>query len=162
MATRVTVEVKGLRELGERMRALSRDVATKTLKSAATAGANKIRDKARQIAVSKGLVDSGDMVKAIGVKRDRRGSRAGVEYRAIGVWSLRGRRKAKAAKGAKWRGGAAGEAATPDYYWKFAELGTVKQRPQPYLRPALAQAGDAAVEAIKQRLKARIDRAGQR
>jgi len=157
----VTVKVEGLSQLGAAMRSLSQDMATKVLKSAATAGANKIRDEARRIATSKGLIRTGDMVKAIGVKRDRRGSRPGLEYRAIGVWSLRGRAKAKVAKGAKWRGGPAGEDATPDYYWKFAELGTVKQRPQPYLRPALAAAHDAAVDAIKKRLKARLDKAGR-
>ena len=39
------------------------------------------------------------------------------------------------------------------YYGGFVELGTRYQTPQPYLRPAMFDAGDAAIDAMAKRLQ---------
>lgn len=157
----VTTRVEGLAELGARMRALSQDMATKVLKSAATAGANKIRDEARRIARAKGLVKTGAMVKAISVRRDKRASRAGYEVRGVSVWQEVGGRYANTRfNRRKMRVGKQFMVDAPEFYWKFHELGTVKMAARPFIRPALMSGREAAVEAIKRRLKARLDKAG--
>ncbi|MBP8101801.1 MAG: hypothetical protein KDG56_14715 [Ottowia sp.] len=47
------------------------------------------------------------------------------------------------------------------WYWRFVEFGTVKMSAKPFLRPAFEGKKMEAVDAIKQRLAERVERAAQ-
>lgn len=161
---KTSYEVKGLRELGEAMRSLSDDINRKISRAATNAAATVVRKAAQQNVVSLGLVDTGNMKAAIRTVRARR-TRLTSEHQ-VGVRSGAGLRsgdikggKTSDVKAAKSGRGALGKDA---FYWRFLELGTVKRPGTPFMQPALAQNKEKAIQAMKDRIKARIDKANKR
>lgn len=146
MATRV--EIKGLRELGEAMKALGNDVGLKIARSATNAGAQVIKRRAKELApvapepykIEGVLVQPGNIGKNIVVKRLKRGQ---TQLTSEHVVTVRG----KAKYGYASRVGA------------LQEFGTVKQSAQPFMRPAFEQEKGFAVQKIRETLKRRIDKA---
>lgn len=137
--------VSGLRELGEALRGLSQDMALKASRQAVAAGASVVRKAARQAAPK----DTGNLEKAIVMKR-KRFTNITEEYNvAIRVGKRQDIKNAKAGKGALGKDA---------FYARFLEFGTVKMSPRPFLGPALEANVNQATEAMKKRLAARIER----
>lgn len=144
MANGVSVKVEGLRELGERMRGLSEQVNNRIARAATAAGAVVIRNAAQ----AKVPVDTGNLKKNIIVKRLPKGESSLTSEHIVTV------RQGKLTKKQKDKG------LEDAYYGKFVEYGTAKMPARPYLRPAFDQNKEKAVEAIKDRIKKRIEKAG--
>jgi HK97 gp10 family phage protein len=148
----VKIDLKGFKELGERLKAFGPEVAKNGLRSADFAGARVIRDAAkRTVPVKSGLLKA-----QIYAARRRTAEH-------IAKYSIRVKAKAKVSKIArskrtrKYR-----EVAGPNVYGRFIEFGTSKMRPQPFLRPAFLSNVDNAIEAIRGGLGKAIDRAAKK
>lgn len=144
MASSVTVRVDGLRELGDRMKSLSKDVNNRIGRAATAAGAVVIRNAAQ----AKVPVDTGNLKKNIIVKRLPKGESPLTSEHIVTV------RKGKLT--AKQKGSGLKDA----FYGSFVEFGTAKMPARPYLRPAFDQNKERAVEAIKDRIDKRLKKAG--
>jgi HK97 gp10 family phage protein len=148
MMAKQTVRIEGLRQLGDALRELGDDVAKKVAVAATGAGARVIRDLARQKApvapqdyvVEGQPVPRGNLPKQIVTKQVPKSQRKLTSEHVVAV---RGKRK----HGYASRVGA------------LQEFGTVKQSPQPFMRPAFEQGKDKALQAITDRLRARVDKA---
>lgn len=148
MTVATRVEIKGLRELGEAMKALGNDVGLKIARSATNAGAQVIKRRAKELApvapepytIEGVIVQPGNIGKNIVVKRLKRGQ---TQLTSEHVVTVRG----KAKYGYASRVGA------------LQEFGTVKQSAQPFMRPAFEQEKGFAVQKIRETLKRRIDKA---
>lgn len=147
MATTSSIQISGLQDLGRRMKALSVDMQNKVTRAATAAGAGVVRKAAR----AKAPRDTGNLAAALVMKRVRQSSLT-QEY----VVAVR-KGKTRDVKAAKKGAGKLGQDA---YYGGFVEFGTVKMPARPFLRPALAESVEPATEAIKKRLKARLDKVG--
>lgn len=144
MPVSVTVEVKGLQQLGERLRLMQTNVSLKIAKKAVNAGAQIIKKQAVANApqwpvahkLEGVIVPPGNLKKNIVVKKIK--SPLVVEY----IVTVRGKRKdAFAAR-----------------YGRLVEYGTVKMAAEPYLRPAFESRKSDAVAAIAATLKEGIDK----
>lgn len=142
-----TVQIKGLRELGERMRSLSADMAGKVARQATAAGAGVTRKNIRARAPK----DTGNLQAAIVMKRVRE-TNLTEEYI---VAPRKGKRRDVTA--AKKGEGKLGKDA---YYAHMVEFGTVKMAAQPFIRPGFDESVQPATEAIAKRLKQRLDKVG--
>lgn len=130
------------------MRALGEDMSRKVAVAATGAGARVIRDLAKQKApvaaedyvVEGQPVERGNLPKQIVSKQVPKSQR---QLTSEHVVAVRGKRK----HGYASRIGA------------LQEFGTVKQAPQPFMRPAFDEGKDKALQAITDRLRARIAKA---
>lgn len=144
MVNSVSVKVDGLRELGERMKGLKEDVNNRIARAATAAGAVVIRNAAQQ----KVPVDTGNLKKNIIVKRLPKGESSLTSEHIVTV------RQGKLTKKQKDKG------LQDAYYGKFVEYGTAKMPARPYMRPAFDQNKENAVQAIKDRIEKRLNKAG--
>lgn len=152
MATTVRVEVKGLRELGQALALLDKDIQKRVARAATNAGAQVIKKLAAQKApVSQPEVTPnvppGYLRDSIIVRRQRRPDRRLTSQHAVTV-------RHKGAKVLK-------DATNPYQVGIFNEFGTVKMSPQPFMRPSFDQGKEAALQAITKRLQQRIDKANK-
>ncbi len=144
----VTIKVEGLKELGQMFERLSDDMQKKVARSATNAAAQVVK----KIAIRKAPVSDpsvtpnippGNLKKNIIVKRSRlRNSNLTSEHRVT------------------VRGKAAG-VISPYRVGVFQEYGTVQHGPQPFMRPAIDQGASQAIEAMKKKIKERIDKANR-
>ena len=167
-------EVKGLRELGNILRELPKNIGRNVLRSAVSSGAAVIRDEAKHRAP----VDTGEMQKDIMIKR----SRDCTDQKAIYAVYVRSGKKSRLA--GKKRG-----VDRDSFYWRFIEFGHFSRPPdggnllrhtdrgdvnnsalasqvqtgavrwiaaKPFMRPAFETKKEAAVEAIADKLRTRI------
>ena len=145
----VTIKVEGLKELGQKFAQLSDDMQKKVARSATNAAAQVVK----KIAIRKAPVSPpevtpaippGHLKKNIIVKRSRlRNSNLTSEHRV----TVRGRSK---------EGGI-----SPYRVGVFQEYGTVQHGPQAFMRPAIDQGTSQAIEAMKKKIKERIDKANR-
>ncbi len=139
---KITVEIKGLRQLGEAMRTLSADVSKKVARAGTAAAAQVIRKSA----ISKAPVETGNLRKNIILKRLPASETRLTSEHIVTV--RRGVTKKQKQAGLN----------SADYA-RFLEHGTVHMPAQPFLRPAFDQNKGQAVVAMASRIKARIDKA---
>lgn len=137
MANTVTIEVKGLRELGVALKELGDEMHLKIARAATRKASILIRDNARSLAP----VKTGELREGIQVRRLKRESYPGFEVWAVGVFKY-SRQKQR----------------HDPYYWKFVEFGTVKMSAQPFLRPGYDGEKTEAVEVMRNEIAAGIDR----
>jgi len=142
----VTIEVKGLRELGERLRFLKTDVALKAARSATGAAANVVKKAAIQNVQTSPSVDEGDLVRNVIAKRMPKGQTTLTSEHIV---TVRGRGK-KSSKG--FKNGAP--------HAHYVEFGTRFMDEEPFLEPALKRNIQKATDAMAKRLEARIIKAG--
>lgn len=129
-----TVQVQGLRELGEALRQLPQRIGRNVLRGSVGAGARRIRDKARENAprstgpVSEGHPAPGTLKHSIIIKQipERSGPLAQTFY----VYVRSGKKYARQGKG--------GRLSQDAYYWKFLEFGTKAHVVRPTKKKALA------------------------
>jgi len=142
----LSVHIRGAKELEHVLKQLPTHIAERVLKNAVRAGANVIRDEAKQLApvsseshrnwkgrtVPRGILRAS--IKTMFVKH----SKSSVAF-AVGL-----SRKS-------W-----------GFYGRFLEFGTSKMKPSPWLRPAFDAKGREALDAIGKALGRGIERAAKR
>jgi HK97 gp10 family phage protein len=152
MASVVTVEVKGLRELGERLKALGLDFkeGSRIARATTNAGAQVIKKLAIQKAPASPPQDTPavppNYLKSNIIVRYVRKSRLSSEHKV----TIRSKGKGVLSEEIS---------ANPYAIGVYQEFGTVHHGPQPFMRPAFDQGKTAAVEAMKKRLTLRIEKA---
>ena len=117
----MSVEIKGLKEIIDKLNTLPPKLENKVVRSAVRKGTNKLRDSARD----KVAVDTENLKKSI----------VTMGYRESGKIAFKvavRRRKAKSAKS--------------PYYAHFVEFGTSKMPAQPYMRPALDESEEEVLQ----------------
>lgn len=159
MAT--TIKVEGLKELGERMQNLSRDINKRVATAATASAARVVRNATKANIDALQLVDTGNMRAAVAVQKSKR-TQLTSEHR-VGVKSGGGYRAGDIAGGktsdVKAAKSGAGRLGVDAYYWRFLEFGTVKRPASPFLRPGFENNKNKAVEEMKKVLERRIKKA---
>lgn len=179
MSNSISVDVQGLSELDDALAELGNAVAGQLLYAALMAGAKPIQDTAQSLApvsdkphyrykkskvqkqtkTGNKVVDRYNKLKAI------RAAQSTTERELVQSGNLRKSISRKRLKGKKWAdltsGGAfVGVSWTGDaFYGRFVEFGTKNMAAKPFLRPAFIQRQNDALDIIKQRLAANIERA---
>lgn len=157
------IKLDGLKELGVAMQKLSEDMQKKIARSATSAAATIVRKSTQQNIRARGLVDTGNLLKAVSVQRSRK-TRLTSEHR-VGVRSGGGYRNGDISGGktsdVKTAKQGKGKLGVDAFYWSFLEFGTVKRGPTPFLAPALEQNKVPAAEAMAAKIKARIEKANK-
>lgn len=179
MASSVSVKVDGLRDLGERMKGLTEQMNNRIARAATAAGAVVIRNAAQQ----KVPVDTGALKKGLVVKRLPKGEAAGLTSQHIVTVSTRAMKKyagnsrasivelqgpiapvmsgGKTYRAKKLLGRKDSYESMGDFFYAaFVEYGTSKMAARPYLRPAFDENKEKAVQAIKDRIEKRLNKAG--
>jgi len=134
----LVVKVEGLAELEKRMRELEPKLAKAALRSAVNAGSQVIKKEAKALAP----VNTGRLArKAIYVARSRGESHSHRETYKVGV--RLGRKEAQKGMDA--------------FYWWYLEYGTKFISARPFMRPAFEKKKNEAFEAIKKKLKEKLD-----
>lgn len=141
----LTVEVKGLKELGDLMKVFPANLQKRVVGGAVAAGAGVAASAAKELApVAKKphraysgryFIMPGAMKAAIAPRR--------VKDKAATVMNTVGPRKAKG---------------IDVFYWRFVEYGTKFIAARPFLRPALHNNVARIIEAVRKRLEAGVDR----
>lgn len=150
MATSVTVRVEGLRELGERMRRLSSEVALKVSARATNKAAQLIKKQAKTNIQTSPSVDQGDLLRSVIVKKIPKSQ---TNLTSEHIVTVRGR-------GKKVKEGAKAQATAPHAH--LVEFGTVHMPAEPFLRPAFQQEKGFAFGVIKSTLEEGIEKAAKR
>ena len=157
MAKFESVQVQGLDQLAEALRALPQRVARNGLRAAVYAGAKVIRDEAKLHApVATGNLGPnqpppGTLKRSVIMKQIPELS--GAQKQTFFVTVRHGKKYRKQGK--------KGNLSQDAWYWRFVEFGTVKMSAQPFLRPAFDMRKNDALQAIKTRLAQRIEQAAQ-
>lgn len=152
MADRLTLEIKGLKELSQALKQLPVNVGRNVLRSSVAAGAAVIRDEAKILApvytgeVAQGHPPPGTLRRAIIQKQIPELSSQ--DQQTFFVTVRHGKRyQLFGKKGVN----------LDAYYWWFVENGTVNMAKRPYLRPAFESKKAAAIAAIKDKMAQRIE-----
>jgi HK97 gp10 family phage protein len=138
MADSVTMEISGLKELADKMRAMGPDIARNALRAGVGEAARALRDEAKQTNPD----DTGRTDRALYAKLIKEQSSDHQATYYVGARS--GKRERKRDRDA--------------WYWRFVEFGTVKMPARPFLRPAFEKLKMQAVDLIAARIAARIKR----
>lgn len=146
MAT-TTVRVEGLKELDDALQLLSSDIQNKIARAATNAAAQVIKNEA----IKRAPADTGNLRKNIIVKRLP--AQEASPLTSQHIVTVRQGKLTKKQKGAGLQDA---------FYGRFVEFGTVKMAPRPFLRPAFDSKKTDAVEAMRVRIKQRIDKANQK
>lgn len=154
MVTRTRTEVKGLRGLGEAMRGLSEDINRKI----ARAGTNAAAQIVKKAAIQNAPISDGPH--QLGVRKSEVVQRGNLKRNIIVKKLPPGQTTLTSEHIVTVRHGS-GRAPNDAFYARFIEFGTLKMAAQPFLRPALAENLAPATEAMRSRLKSRIDKANR-
>jgi len=149
MAGSFTVRIEGLKPLGASIDGLKKNLRKKLMRSAVAAGAAVVVRAAKANAP----VDTGALKKSISSRRDILESRLDIETRAVSVF-----REYASISGAvgKPKKGDRKLVEGPTFYWKFNELGTVRQQARPFIEPALSGNVGPVTQAMREKLVAGI------
>lgn len=148
---RTVVRVEGLRELGEAMRSLGKEVATKVATSMTSAAAGVVRKDAIARAPEHDVPHTIDGVEVQpgNLKRNivrKKVAKSKTPLTSVHIVTVRGKRKD-------------GYAAR---YGRLQEFGTVHHAPQPFLRPAFDNNRMRAVDEMKRVGQRRIEVAAKK
>lgn len=152
---KIIFQIDGLKELNNVLKLLDDKMQKSISRRAVTAGAKVIRAAARASAP----VDTGALKKSIQSLRDKRESRKGLEVRAVSVFRVKGKFEDNPKNRRSGKVGKTYLKDPPTFYWKFNELGTVKQSARPFIGPALLQNIGAVERALKDKLFVELDKA---
>lgn len=132
----ISLKLEGLDKLNEQLEQLGAELAVKTIRQAARRAFKPVLETAKQLVP----VETGLTRDNIVIATEKGGE--GDTVVTVGL-------KVKAFKGAARLGR---KTASPHWRWHFIELGTVKMRARPFLRPALDQNADQVVELLRDEL----------
>jgi HK97 gp10 family phage protein len=154
-----TVEVRGLKALMAGLQGLPVDVSKNAAFQGLNAAARKVRDEAKRRApVLKGTARGrkpGTVRAAIRASRSRLSKPAqGWHEVIVRVKPLTGRQRAAFRKAGGQRGA---DNPNDPYYWWWVEFGTQKMAARPFLRPGFESTKSQQLEALRKRLRARIE-----
>lgn len=139
-----TVEIRGLRELSDALKALPKKLERRVLNAALMTGAREIEREAKlRVPVRTGTIRRNIRARP---GRPDAGHNATV---IVGVRRLSGRQIARLK--------ARGKTADDPFAWRFLEFGTQKMTARPFLRPAFEARKVSAAFTIKEALKRRIE-----
>lgn len=150
MAEIVTVKVEGLAEIDKKLRLLPERLGNNALKRALRKGANVIRDQARANAKAIDDPQTREQIAkniAVASGSKARAREAGGLLMRIGV-----------------QGGARPLSADPGTpggnttHWRFVEFGTSVARAQPFMRPAMANGAERAMQVTADAMNTEIDK----
>lgn len=153
MAKGVTIKVDGLKDLGERMRLLDSDISTKVARAAVNASANIVKKAAiRNAPISDGPHQ-------LGVQKDQIAQPGNLRKNIITRRLPPGERNATEEYIVTVRHGS-GKVPKDAFYGKFVEFGTAKMPARPFLRPAMDNNVQPAIDAMTKRIAQRLKKAG--
>lgn len=153
MADMMSLKITGLKDLGDRMRLLDKDISGRIARAATAAGANVVKKAAiqnapissepHQLGVQKDqIAQPGNLRQNIITRRLPPAQRTSTEEYIVTI-----------------RAGS-GKVPKDAFYGRFVEFGTVKMTAHPFLRPAIDNNVQAAIDAMKGRLEQRLKKAG--
>lgn len=148
MPDSVTWRVDGLSALGDRLRKLGNPGAQRIATAMTSAAAQVIKKRAKRKIETNPSVDTGSLRDAVIVKKIPKSQTTLTSEHIV---TARGRGKVSKKTGKK----------QPDApYAAIVEFGSVHMPAEPYLRPAIDEGKQEAVEAMKARGAARLTKAG--
>lgn len=142
---RNSVNVDGLRELGEAMRELGAEVSQKIAHRMVSKAARMVRDEAKRLAP----VRTGFMKQNIIVKKMRKSETDLTSEYRMGVRKYK-LKYADTKYNVRKRRAGTYYGVDDAYYWRYLEFGTVKMAPKPFMRPAFDNNRMRAVEVMKE------------
>lgn len=157
MSTEVTIN--GLKELSDALKMLPEKIRGKVLGAAVKAGADLVRDTAKENARAIFKDPTGATEQSIVAYRQRKSTPDSITY-AVGVtmkkrWPL-GRRRASSGVMGRTGKTATKQGSWPAFWWRFSEFGTTKESKRPWLVPAWTSSSGFALAMIKRMLEAGI------
>ena len=148
------VQINGLRELGERLKALPKEISGKVLQRALRKAAKPVQDNARaRVRKKTGTLEANIITVT---KRKLRTGEQGV---SVTVRAKATKFKDNKANRRKGRVGGAYKNYGPLFYARFLEFGTSKAPAYPFLRPAFEGAKDQMGEILRKELAVEIEKA---
>jgi HK97 gp10 family phage protein len=149
----VTIKVEGLKELGQQFARLSDDMQKKVARSATNAAAQVVKKIAfrNAIRINRGEEEDtdGEFIADNIIVSRRRKVPANLTSQHIVTVRSKGKIKHKRRD------------ASPYFVGVLNEHGTVKMSAWPFMRPAIDQGVSGAIEAMKKKIKERIDKANR-
>lgn len=147
----MTLKLRGLEGVLAQLKEVSNEMGDKALKAAGRVAFKRVADMARQLVP----VDSGDLREAITIRAVKLHANNGSVAIGIQISS-----KTTASKQATLAAAAFGEAQVarvpPSRRWHWIELGTSRQAPKPFLRPALDANAQAVIDDLSEQLRKKI------
>lgn len=143
MGASVSMKFSGGAEIAQNLALLQVKMRKKIMRGAAVGGAAVVKKRAKEIAKSKGIDDTGATIRNIAGKVEKSTSE---DYLQINI----GVRHGKPKRGAKNQ--------DDPFYWRFHEFGTSKQAARPFIRPAFEESAERVLEVIGDRLRAGIEK----
>lgn len=148
MPDSLTWHVDGLRELGERLRKLGSPGAQRIANAMTGAAAQVIKKRARRNIEASPSIETGSLRDAVIVKKVPKSQTTLTSEHIV---TVRGRGKVSKKTGKK-------QPEAP--HGALVEFGTVHMPAEPYLRPAIDEGRQEAVDAMKDRGASRLTKAG--
>lgn len=151
--------ISGFAELEKTLKGMKEDIAKKAVTSATAAAASVVRAEAKKRAKAHGLELEGYLIDNIAYKKEK--TPAGLTQYNVGVRHGQGGRRKHTAKRRMYftkKGKRRFRYENDPFYWRFHEFGTKKMKARPFLRPAFEATKEAQIEAMRKRLRARIDK----
>lgn len=140
----VSFKIEGGADLSRRLLELNDKLQKKILRSAVVAGAQVIKKRAKQIARSKGIEDTGALIRNIAGKVEKQRN---PEYVQINIGVRHGKPNPKAKR------------QDDPFYWHMHEFGTSKMAARPFIRPAFEETKEEALGAMVERVKKGLENA---
>ena len=140
----VSFKIEGGADLSRRLLELNDKMQKKILRSAVVAGAQVVKKRAKQIARSKGIEDTGALIRNIAGKVEKQRS---PEYVQINIGVRHGKPNPKAKR------------QDDPFYWHMHEFGTSKMAARPFIRPAFEETKEEALGAMVERVKKGLENA---
>lgn len=131
-------KLNGGPELAFALSQLGDNVRKKITRRAVTAGAQVVKKRAKEIAKSKGIQDTGALIRNIAGKVEKQTS---PDYVQINI----GVRHGKPKKNAKRQ--------DDPFYWFFHEFGTSKMAARPFIRPAFEESKERVIEVMTEKIR---------
>jgi HK97 gp10 family phage protein len=140
----VSFKIEGGADLSRHLLELNDKLQKKILRAAVVAGAQVVKKRAKQIARSKGVEDTGALIRNIAGKVEKQRS---PEYVQINIGVRHGKPNPKAKR------------QDDPFYWHMHEFGTSKMAARPFIRPAFEESKEEALGAMVERVKKGLENA---
>ena len=137
-------KLSGGKELSDALAALGENVRKKIIRRAVTSGAQVVKKRAKEIAKSKGIEDTGALIRNIAGKVEKQTS---PDYVQINI----GVRHGKPKKNAKRQ--------DDPFYWWFHEFGTSKMPARPFLTPAFEESREKVLQVMTEKVREGLEKA---
>lgn len=131
-------KLSGGRELADALAKIDDKIRKKITRRAVVAGAQVVKKRAKEIAKSKGIEDTGAVIRNIAGKVEKQSN---PDYVQINI----GVRHGKPKKNAKRQ--------DDPFYWFFHEFGTSKMPARPFMRPAFEESKERVLDVMVEKVR---------